>query len=239
VIRYGSLFSGVGCWDYGLELAGGFAPAFFAEIVPFRRRVLAARWPGVPCFADVAEVTRARAPDVDALIGGFVCRDVSTANIAQPRGLARRSQSTWELYLHAIEQLTPRIIVVENVAKDGAWRRWVPPVRRALHERGYASVCVYVSSAMLGAAHHRERCFVFADSHREGESLRAVHAEVASLREVSRAVWCEPPTASGVREADGPSRWVERARAIGDGVDVRVARWTGGVVRAMMGIPSN
>jgi site-specific DNA-cytosine methylase len=51
----GSLFSGIGGLDLGLARAG-FRHAFFCEADPYRRRVLARHWPGVPIYADVRQV---------------------------------------------------------------------------------------------------------------------------------------------------------------------------------------
>lgn len=53
-MRAVSLFSGVGGMDCGLERAGITVVAQ-AEADPWRRAVLAARFPGVPCAADVRE----------------------------------------------------------------------------------------------------------------------------------------------------------------------------------------
>jgi DNA (cytosine-5)-methyltransferase 1 len=51
----GSLFSGVGGMDIGFAWAG-WRHAFFAEIEPFGRAVLAERFPGVPIYSDVRDV---------------------------------------------------------------------------------------------------------------------------------------------------------------------------------------
>ena len=51
----GSLFSGVGGFDLGLERAGWHV-AFQCEIDPWCRRVLRRHWPDVPCYGDVREV---------------------------------------------------------------------------------------------------------------------------------------------------------------------------------------
>ena len=54
-MRVGSLFSGIGGFDLGLEQAG-HRIVFQCESDPYRRRVLARHWPGVPCYEDVREV---------------------------------------------------------------------------------------------------------------------------------------------------------------------------------------
>jgi DNA (cytosine-5)-methyltransferase 1 len=55
MLTVGSLFSGIGGLDLGLARAG-FRHAFFCEADPYRRRVLARHWPGVPLYADVRQV---------------------------------------------------------------------------------------------------------------------------------------------------------------------------------------
>lgn len=53
----GSLFSGVGGMDLGLERAG-FEHAFFCEADEWRRKIIAHHWPGVPVYHDVRDVAR-------------------------------------------------------------------------------------------------------------------------------------------------------------------------------------
>ena len=55
-MRVGSLFSGVGGFDLGLERAG-FRTVAFCEIDPYCRKVLTKHWPGVPIYEDVRELT--------------------------------------------------------------------------------------------------------------------------------------------------------------------------------------
>ena len=70
VLNVGSLFSGVGGFDLGLERAG-MRIAFQCEIDLRCRRILVRHWPGVPCYEDVRLVGRddgrpARGRDRDA-----------------------------------------------------------------------------------------------------------------------------------------------------------------------------
>ena len=54
-VTVGSLFSGAGLCDLGLEWAG-MKHRFFCEVDPFCRSVLRRHWPGIPIYEDVREL---------------------------------------------------------------------------------------------------------------------------------------------------------------------------------------
>lgn len=78
----GSLFSGIGLLELGLEQAGLGSVAWQCEIDPWCRRVLAKHWPEAERFDDVRTI-RPRATDV--ICGGFPCQPFSLAG--KQRGL--------------------------------------------------------------------------------------------------------------------------------------------------------
>ena len=51
----GSLFSGIGGFELGLERTGSFKTAWQCEIDPFCLQVLAKHWPGVKRFTEAGE----------------------------------------------------------------------------------------------------------------------------------------------------------------------------------------
>jgi DNA (cytosine-5)-methyltransferase 1 len=125
------LFSGIGGLDHGLSRAG-FRHAFFCESDPWRRGVLAERWPGVPIYDDVRDVGRVQSHDsghgahassgrgrvrpVDFLCGGFPCQDLSVAG--QRRGLqAGERSSLFFEFARVADELVPAggYVLVENV----------------------------------------------------------------------------------------------------------------------------
>ena len=81
------LFSGIGgfalaaswVWADRLELVG------FCEIDPYCQQVLANRWPKVPIFEDIKQLSADQFQDIDLITGGFPCQDISVAG--QGRGL--------------------------------------------------------------------------------------------------------------------------------------------------------
>jgi DNA (cytosine-5)-methyltransferase 1 len=176
VITIGSLFSGIGGLELGLEWAGLGPVLWQVELDPFCRAVLAKHWPNVTRFNDITQPRDY--PHVDLICGGFPCQDVSDAGAR--RGLKGERSSLWWYFAKVVEVVRPAWVVVENVAQ-GAVHLWLPTVRRHLCELGYRATPVRLSAADVGAHHLRRRVFVVAHAHGDGKSARAVDAEMARL----------------------------------------------------------
>jgi DNA (cytosine-5)-methyltransferase 1 len=152
----GSLFSGIGGLELGLERAGLGPTVWQCEIDPFCRLVLAKHWPNAERFTDVT--TLVRPPPVDILCGGFPCQDVSSAGAGA--GLSGARSGLWYEYRRIVSEIRPKIVIVENVASGK--RRWLPHVRRDLHVLGYRTRAFALSAEEVGAWHLRRRVFVVA-----------------------------------------------------------------------------
>lgn len=170
VLAIGSLFSGIGGLELGLE-RGGLGPVVWqVEIEPFCRAVLARHWPGVTRHEDVRSVGASTLAPVDIVCGGFPCADVSGAGLGAGIAVGTRS-GLWYEYRRIVGELRPRFVVVENVASGKG--KWLCEVRSDLHALGYGTRAFALSAADVGAPHRRARVFVLADSLRHGPQGRA------------------------------------------------------------------
>ncbi len=156
MLTIGSLFTGIGGIDLGLEWAGLGPVVWQCERDPYCREVLARHWPGVPIHEDVERLPSL--PYVDLVCGGFPCQDVSSAG--KGAGLEGARSGLWYAFAGVVSRVRPRFVVVENVA-SGA-KRWLPQVRRSLHVLGYDSTAFALSAQDVGAPHRRKRIFVVA-----------------------------------------------------------------------------
>ena len=187
-LRYGSLFSGIGGIDLGMDMAG-FECAWQVEIDEKCRQVLERHWPGVPKYGDIFEVKGSKVEPVDILCGGFPCQPVS---VAGKRGGVDDERWLWDEFYRLICEIRPKWVVAENVpgllsANSG---RAFAGVLRDLAEGGYDAVWdVYPAGGPggVGAPHRRERVFIVAhtNSNESVKKSRDVREEF-KLSEVDR-----------------------------------------------------
>ena len=78
MLTVGSLFSGIGGFDLGLERAG-MKVSWQIEKYPWCQQVLAKHWPEVTRFGDITEVRSEDLEPVELICGGFPCQPASTA----------------------------------------------------------------------------------------------------------------------------------------------------------------
>lgn len=188
MLTIGSLFSGIGGLELGLEWAGLGPVRWQVERDEFCRRILAKHWPDARRYDDVCTVG-ADLERVDVICGGFPCQDVSSAG--KRAGLAGDRSGLWREFVRVVGLVRPRWVVVENVASGAT--RWVDAVVRDLAELGYASLPIPLSASDVGAPHRRARVFIVArNADRDGKPARTIDAEVEG-----------PPRAAADPDRDG------------------------------------
>jgi DNA (cytosine-5)-methyltransferase 1 len=166
-VTIGSLFSGIGGLELGLERAGLGPVAWQVEIDPFCRLVLERHWPKTARFEDVRGVGAACLAPVDVICGGFPCQDVSAAG--KGAGLAGKRSGLWSEYRRIVSELRPEWVVVENVL--GGATRWFDRVVCELEELGYGCLPIPLSAQDVGAPHLRRRVFIVANRRSQQRSL--------------------------------------------------------------------
>lgn len=208
----GSLFSGIGGLELGLEWAGLGPTTWQVERDEFCRGVLAKHWVNVDrSVTDVTEAGSRNLRQVEVICGGFPCQDVSAAG--KGAGLSGARSGLWFEYLRIVAELRPNCVVVENVA-SGA-KRWLPTVRQGLEDLGYRTRALGISAADVGAPHLRRRVFVLA-ADPERCQLREQQGRGSGPSDVADAdsERCEESgeLRGGVESAGGPEALRSRAR---------------------------
>ena len=152
----GSLFSGVGGLELGLEWAGLGPVRWQVEQEPFCLDVLDYHWPDAKRYPDVRKVGAKNLEEVDLICGGFPCQDVSSAG--KRAGLTGAQSGLWSEMARVVEDCSPRWVVVENVASGAL--KWVDDVCEHLGKLRCACLPVPLAASDCGAWHRRRRVFL-------------------------------------------------------------------------------
>ena len=218
-LTYGSLFSGYGGLDRGVQAVLPGRTAWHVEFDQNPSRILAHHWPDVPNYGDVTTVDWENVEPVDVLTGGYPCQPFSHAG--NRRG-TNDDRHLWPHVAEAVAVLRPGLCVFENVR--GHLSLGFDQVLRDLHQLDYDVHWYSLRAADIGAAHGRMRLFIFAkDRHNEnpasigdaetpgrdphrgvplglvvgagGRPVRAggVHGEAAGVRPDARGAYICPP----------------------------------------------
>jgi DNA (cytosine-5)-methyltransferase 1 len=156
-IKIGSLFSGIGSFELGLERSiPNSETVWQVEQDKFCQSILEKHWPSAQKHNDVNKVGAHNLEPVDIICGGFPCQDISIAG--DQRGIyAERSGLWWEMQ-RIISELRPRVVVVENV--PALYVLGMREVLGSMASIGYDAEWTTISAAQCGAPHVRKRVFI-------------------------------------------------------------------------------
>lgn len=159
-MRMLDLFSGIGgfalaaesVWD-NLEIVG------FCEIEEFATKVLKKNFPNVPIYDDVRTLnTETIEGQIDLLVGGFPCQDISQAG--KGVGIEGERSGLWSEMFRIISDLRPKFVIAENVS--AITFRGLDRVLSDLAQIGYNAEWQCISASSVGAWHKRERIWIIA-----------------------------------------------------------------------------
>lgn len=219
-LTVGSLFSGIGGFDLGLERAG-MEIRWQAEIDDYCSRVLARHWPHVPNLGDVTKVDWTHVPRVDLVCGGFPCQDISV--LGKRAGLSGKHSGLWVEYARAVRHLRPRYVIVENV--PSLLVRGFGTVVGDLAGMGYDAEWAVVPAAAIGAPHLRARLWMVAYPSRVRDRMET-NPILPRWDASQHGDWWSSEPRMG-RVADGIPARVDRLRGLGNAVVPQIVEMIG------------
>jgi DNA (cytosine-5)-methyltransferase 1 len=248
-VTVGSLFSGIGGLDLGLERAG-MEIRWNCEIDQYCCRILQKWWPDVPNLGDVTAVDWSTVERVDLICGGYPCQPFSYAG---KRGGADDPRHLWPHFASALRHLRPRFAILENV--PGHLSLGFGRVLGDLAELGFDAEWDCIPAAAVGAPHLRYRVFVVAyasgarrredaggASGHEGQNARGPEADdhVADGDGEGGRAWDVAAADGAVGDTVSPSSRTHTPRQVDHGV--QLANQVGGTlnptwVEWLMGFP--
>lgn len=188
-MKAGSLFSGIGGMDLGLERAG-WDIRWQVENDKFCNQVLQRHWPEVKRYGDIRTVDAGELEPVDLLCGGFPCQDVSMAGTR--KGLAGSESSLFFEAARILEGLKPPYVLIENVpgllsSNEG---KDFQVVLDTLTQIGYAVDVDILDSQEFGVAQRRRRVFLVCVSANHLLKKRTDTSESIGLSLIVQALQC-------------------------------------------------
>ena len=172
-MKIGSLFSGIGGLDLGIEKGlskYGAETVWQVEMDKHCVNVLKKHWPDAQQIQnDINDVDFTKLEPIDMLIGGFPCQTFSVAGSRKGMNKEDDRGILWYQFERAISETRPKWVVAENVrglltAKDDQGRKGGAFARVVsfLASRGYRVEWQVISAGSVNAPHLRERIFVVA-----------------------------------------------------------------------------
>ena len=229
VLTVGSLFSGIGGLDLGLERAG-MEIIWHSEIDPYACRVLAKHWPSVPNLGDITTIDWTDVERPELLCGGFPCQDISIAGSGA--GLEGEHSGLWAEFARAVRELRPRYVLVEN--SPALPVRGLGAVLADLAVLGYDAEWDCLPAASVGAPHLRARTWLLAYPAGFRDGMEEEPLLAGWPCPVDGGWWASEPGL--VRVADGLPARVDRLRTLGNAVVPQVAEVIGRRIMLAAGV---
>ena len=189
-MRVGSLFSGIGGLEYGLERSGlATSSEWMIEMDDFCCSILEKNFPNALVINDKVEnINPSDLPKIDILTAGFPCQPVSTAG---SRKGVMDERWLWDEVWRFIDVLRPQYFILENVPglftanKGKAFERVIKDIAKS---RSYRFEWQIISARSVGAAHLRKRFFgVGTLLNSKGKSSHETNKQTSSISESREA----------------------------------------------------
>ena len=160
-MRYFSMFTGIGGFEYGIQQALPNAECVgYSEIDKYAIQTYERHFPEHKNYGDATKIKADELPDFDMLCGGFPCQAFSIAG--KRRGFEDTRGTLFFDVARIIEVKIPKIVFLENVKgllnhnKGETFR----VIIQTLSELGYDVQWMVLNSKFFGVPQNRERVFI-------------------------------------------------------------------------------
>jgi DNA (cytosine-5)-methyltransferase 1 len=181
-MKHGSLFSGIGGFDYAAEQMG-WENLFHCEWNEFGQRVLKHYFPQAQLYNDITKsdftIWRGK---IDIITGGFPCQPYSQAG----KRLGKEDdRHLWPEMLRAIREIQPTWVVGENVSGLINWNDGLvfDEVQADLEAEGYEVQPYVLPASGVNAPHRRDRIWFVAYKHGAGLQEARTEQQAARLKQ--------------------------------------------------------
>jgi DNA (cytosine-5)-methyltransferase 1 len=235
-LTVGSLFSGIGGFDYGLEKAG-MKVIWQSEIDPYSSAVLKKHWPNIPNIGDITKIDWNTIKRPNILCGGYPCQPFSFAGFRKGNNDPRH---LWPEFKKAIRILRPDYTIMENVR--GHLNLGFKEVLKDLTDIGYNAEWQVIPASTVNAPHKRERLIIVAyaksgnERNTESQSMVTSSKQTTKFRKQNSTKkpkiyrWKSEPNVG--RVADGIPFRVDRLKGLGNALVPQVAEYVGKLIIA-------
>ncbi|GAB6009606.1 DNA cytosine methyltransferase [Dysgonomonas reticulitermitis] len=160
-LTHGSLFSGIGGFELGAEMAG-IETIWNCEYEDHKRETLKRHFPNSIQYKDVKQMIHPTY--VDIISGGFPCQDISIANNSNKElyesgnyGIKGERSGLWVEMVRICREVRPKHIIFEN--SPMLLSRGLEYVLCDLSKIGYVCEWQCLQASQFGYNHKRERIY--------------------------------------------------------------------------------
>lgn len=173
MIKYFSLFTGIGGLDYGLEKIGATCVGY-SEIKKSSIEIYKKHYPEHQNYGDITKINVIDLPDFDLLTGGFPCQSFSLAGLRKGLEDGKDKKGAMVLYIYKLlKAKQPKYFVLENVKgilnhDEG---KTYMKIFRLFQNAGYNVRVLLLNALYYGSAQNRERV-IFLGSKESFDKIR-------------------------------------------------------------------
>lgn len=213
-IRVLDLFSGIGGFALGLEMAGGFETVAFCEKDEYCQGVLNKNFPNIPIHKDITLLSGEIFHEIDVVCGGFPCQPYS---IAGGKKAKKDDRDLWPEMFRVIKEAKPTWVIGENVPNfvNLAFTR----TKTDLESIGYTLQPFIIPACAVDAEQPRDRLWIIAHLNSTGLDGKTNAQKEKDFKGVGEGHWWTArPSSFGNWWAD-KSRMGRAIYGVSGGVD--------------------